>query len=462
MKIFYLLLLFILFTNFILASPKKDPTKTVKSYKLNEPIILDGKLTEPVYQNAAIKDFTQKDPDEGKPATEESYMWISHDESNIYFSGKFFDSQPDSIDLSLMRRDNMTESDWIWIFLDPYNDERTGFYFAVNPGGSICDGTLYNDGWMDDSWDGIWETKTSVDEQGWNVEVKIPFTQLRFKEAEEMVWGVNVNRDIKRKHEMSFYIMVPSTESGFVSHFADLEGLDGIKPKQRFELLPYIVQKAQYLKHDGADPFYSANQYQTSFGGDLKFSLGSNLNVDATINPDFGQVEVDPAVVNLSAFETFYDEKRPFFIEGANVFQFGYGGSNNNWGFNFSNPTLFYSRRIGRAPQGSVVTEGFADYPRETRILGAAKITGKLNESWSLGVLSSVTERTFATIQSDETGNMVNEEIEPLTHYGVFRTQKEFNEGKQALGMIFTSVNRDLSDPGMAEILAKNAIYIRG
>ena len=149
----------------------------------------------------------------------------------------------------------MTESDWVWIFLDPYNDERTGFYFAINPGGSICDGTLYNDGWMDDSWDGIWETKTSVDEQGWNVEVKIPFTQLRFREAEEMVWGVNMNRDIKRKHEMAFYVMVPSTESGFVSHFADLEGLDGIKPKQRFEFLPYIVQKAQYLKHDGADPF---------------------------------------------------------------------------------------------------------------------------------------------------------------------------------------------------------------
>ena len=234
----------------------------------------------------------------------------------------------------------------VWIFLDPYNDERTGFYFAINPGGSICDGTLYNDGWMDDSWDGIWETKTSVDEQGWNVEVKIPFTQLRFKESEKMVWGVNVNRDIKRKHEMAFYVMVPSTESGFVSHFADLEGLDGIQPKQRFELLPYIVQKAQYLSHDGADPFYRANQYETSIGGDLKFSMGSNLNLDATINPDFGQVEVDPAVVNLTAFETFYDEKRPFFIEGANVFQFGRGGSNNNWGFNFGTPTPFYSRRI--------------------------------------------------------------------------------------------------------------------
>ncbi len=457
MKIFYSHFLFIIFAASILASPSSDSTKTVRSYKLSEPIVLDGKLTEPVYKNPPIKDFTQKEPNEGKPATEESNMWISHDEANIYISGQFLDSQPDSIDLSLMRRDNMTESDWIWIFLDPYNDDRTGFYFAVNPGGSICDGTLYNDGWMDDSWDGIWETKTSVDEYGWNVEVKIPFTQLRFKESEKMVWGVNLNRDIKRKHEMVHYVMVPSTESGFVSHFADLTGLDGIKPKQRFEVLPYLVQKAQYLIHDNDDPFYRGNQYKTSLGGDLKFSLGSNLNVDATINPDFGQVEVDPAVVNLSAFETFFDEKRPFFIEGANVFQFGYGGSNNNWGFNFGNPTLFYSRRIGRSPQGSTTAEGFVDYPSESSILGAAKLTGKFNETWSVGFLSAVTERTYAKIKSDETGDLVKEEVEPFTHYGVFRTQKEFNEGKQSLGMIFTTVNRDLSNPNLSDILSKNA-----
>jgi hypothetical protein len=454
---FYSVFLFILPAIFVIAYPKPDSTKTVRSYKLEMPLILDGKLNEPVYQKTPITDFTQKDPDEGKPATEKSHMWISHDESNIYISGKFFDSQPDSIDVTLMRRDNMTESDWIWIFLDPYNDERTGFYFAVNPGGSICDGTLYNDGWMDDSWDGIWETRTNVDEEGWSVEVKIPFTQLRFNEADKMVWGINVNRDIKRKHEMSFYVMVPSTESGFVSHFADLEGLDGIKPKQRFELLPYIVQKVQYLRHDVDDPFYKGNQYQTSFGGDLKFSLGSNLNVDATINPDFGQVEVDPAIVNLSAFETFFDEKRPFFIEGANVFQFGYGGSNNNWGFNFSNPELFYSRRIGRRPQGDVTIDGYTDFPSETRILGAGKLTGKIDETWSIGLLSALTERTYARVQSDDTGQIVEEEVEPFTHYGVFRTQKEFNEGNQALGMIFTTVNRDLSNPNLSELLRKNA-----
>lgn len=169
------------------------------------------------------------------------------DDHNIYISGRFSDSNPDSIDVTLMRRDNVVESDWFFVYLDTYNDDRTGYFFAVNAGGSIADGTLYNDSWDDDSWDGIWENKTTVDENGWNLEMRIPFTQLRFNESDKMVWGINLNRDIKRKHEMSFYVMVPKKESGFVSKFADLEGLDGIKPKQRLEILPYVVQKHSTL-----------------------------------------------------------------------------------------------------------------------------------------------------------------------------------------------------------------------
>ena len=216
-----------------------------------------------------------------------------------------------------------------------------------------------------------------------------------------MVWGINLNRDIKRRNENSFLVMVPSTESGFVSRFADLVGLDGIQPKGRFEILPYAVQKAQYLVHDQGDPFYSGNQYKTAFGADLKVGLGSSFNIDATVNPDFGQVKVDPAVVNLSAFETFFDEKRPFFIEGQHIFRFGSGGANNNWGFNFGNPLLFYSRRIGKSPTGDIPDNDFADYPRETRILGAAKLTGKIDETWSLGGLSAYTERTYEIISNN-------------------------------------------------------------
>ncbi len=451
------LIIFCLITVLIADSlAKNDSTQTVTAYRIENPLVVDGLLNESVYLNAPVTRFIQKDPDEGKPASEKSEVWVSYDDNNIYFSGRFFDSNPDSIDATLMRRDNVIESDWFWVYLDPYNDDRTGYFFAVNAGGSVCDGILFNDSWDDNSWDGIWEKKTTIDKNGWNVEIRIPFTQLRFKESDKMVWGININRDIKRRHEMSFYVMVPKKESGFVSKFADLVGLDGIKPKQRFEVLPYIVQKAQYLVHDSNDPFYKSNQYATSIGADLKFSLGSNLNVDATINPDFGQVEVDPAVVNLSAFETFYNEKRPFFIEGSNIFSFGMGGANNNWGFNFSTPELFYSRRIGRAPQGNISTPGYVDYPPETRILGAAKLTGKIDETWTIGALSSVTERTYAVIQSKNSGR-IEEEVEPLTHYGVFRTQKEFNSGKQAIGMIFTSVNRDIKNNNLKSRLSNQA-----
>jgi len=249
--------------------------------------------------------------------------------------------------------------------------------------------------------------------------------------------------------------MVPSTESGFVSRFADLVGLDGIKSKQRFEVLPYIVQKAQYLDHDSGDPFYKGNQYKTAIGADIKIGLGSNFNIDATINPDFGQVEVDPAVVNLSAFETYFQEKRPFFIEGQHLFRFGSGGANNNWGFNFGNPTLFYSRRIGRSPSGDVPGNDYVDYPRETRILGAAKLTGKIDDTWSIGGLSAATERTYATTSID--GIKADHEIEPFNHFGVVRTKKEYNEGRQSIGAIFTSTNRDLRTDDLSNNLAKNA-----
>ncbi|MFZ1517949.1 MAG: DUF5916 domain-containing protein [Ignavibacteriaceae bacterium] len=456
MKIITSTLLIIIFICSNLFASKNDSTQSVTSYKLNEQFIVDGILSESVYLNPAVTSFTQKDPKEGNPVSEKSEVWVSHDDNNIYISGRFSDSNTDSIDVTLMRRDNVVESDWFFVYLDTYNDDRSGYFFAVNAGGSIADGILYNDSWDDDSWDGIWENKTAVDENGWNVEIRIPFTQLRFNESEKMTWGINLNRDIKRKHEMSFYVMVPKKESGFVSKFADLKGLDGIKPKQRFEILPYFVQKAQYLVHDENDPFYKSNQYATSIGADLKFSLGSNLNVDATINPDFGQVEVDPAIVNLSAYETFYEEKRPFFIEGSNIFTFGFGGANNNWGFNFGVPELFYSRRIGRSAQGNVTTPGYVDFPPETRILGAAKLSGKIDETWSIGILSSLTERTYATIQSD-IGERFEEEVEPLTHYGVFRTQKEFNSGKQSIGFIFTSVNRDLGKENLKDRLSNQA-----
>jgi len=434
----------------------KPSQKKVIAYRISTPIIIDGKLTEPLYKETPIDDFTQKDPNEGEPVSEKTHVWVGYDDEYIYFSAKMFDSEPELIDKSLMRRDKWDSSDWFIVGIDPFFDRRTGFGFGVNAGGSVGDATISNDSRFDDTWDGIWYSSVSIDDEGWNVEIKIPFSQLRFNEAEDMKWGINFERDIKRKNEESYFEMVPKKENGYASRMATLVGLKGIKMKQRIEFLPYIVQKAQFLQHDSQDPFYEGNQFKTSFGGDFKIGVGSNLSLDGTINPDFGQVEVDPAVVNLSDFETFYQEKRPFFIEGSSIFNFGNGGANNNWGFNFGTPELFYSRRIGRSPQ--VWSDSDYDYsnrPGETRILGATKLTGKIDETWSIGALSSVTQRTYSTLSLNE--NQFKEEVEPFTHYGVLRTQKQFNNSKQGLGAIFTSVNRDVSNPYIKSQLVNQA-----
>ncbi|PKL84398.1 MAG: hypothetical protein CVV24_00230 [Ignavibacteriae bacterium HGW-Ignavibacteriae-3] len=456
MKRFILVFFTLLLPMVLLASGKTGSQKVVPAYKINNlNISLDGKLTEPIWKNSPVSGFIQRDPEEGAPSTEKTEVWVAYDEGNLYVAAHLHDSKPELIDASLARRDGYTNSDWFGIYVDAFNDKRTGNYFGVNAGGTMVDGVLFNDSWDDETWDGIWEAKTYIDETGWSVELKIPFSQLRFNEVEKMTWGINFTREIKRNNEKSFFVMVPKSESGFVSRFASLEGLIGVKPKQRFEVLPYLVQKSQFLVHDQNDPFYKSNQFKTSLGADVKIGIGSNLNIDATINPDFGQVEVDPAVINLSAFESYFEEKRPFFIEGANMFYFGIGGVNNNWGFNFGWPELFYSRRIGRSPTGSTSSSDFINSPGETRILGAAKLTGKLDDHTTVGAVSAITERTFATLYNN--GFQSKEEIEPLTHYGVFRAKREFGEGDQSLGLMFTTVNRNLNDTPLQFNLPQNA-----
>ncbi|MEW5843848.1 MAG: DUF5916 domain-containing protein [Bacteroidota bacterium] len=456
MKNILLVVLILLMPLIAFAAGGAGNQKVVLAYKIKDlNIALDGKLTESIWKNPAVKEFVQRDPNEGAPATEPTEVWVAYDESNLYVAARLHDSHPNLIDASLARRDSRINSDWFTLYIDPYNDKKTGYYFAVNAGGTQSDGVLYNDSWDDDSWDGVWEAKTAIDSDGWVVEMKIPFSQLRFNSSKEMTWGVNFERNIKRNKEADYLIMVPKKESGFVSRFALLEGLNGIQPKQRLEVLPYIVQKAQYLVHDANDPFYKSNQYKTTIGADVKIGLGSNLTLDATFNPDFGQVEVDPAVINLSAFESYFDEKRPFFVEGNNIFMFGIGGANNNWGFNFGLPELFYTRRIGKAPHGSVASADYVDYPSVTNILGAAKLTGKIDETITIGAMSAVTERTFATLFNN--GIKTAQQVEPLTHYGVFRAKKEINGGNQGLGLMFTTVNRDLSDANLSSLLAHNA-----
>jgi hypothetical protein len=368
-----------------------------------------------------------------------------------------FDSAPDSIIARLVRRDGQVNTDDIAVYLDPYHDRRTGFYFGLNAAGTHYDGVLYNDEWDDNTWDGVWEGRVHVDNQGWTAEMRIPYSQLRFQDGDRQVWGVNFIREISRKNEKDYIVYTPRNESGFVSRFADLVGIDHIAPPSRVEILPYISTKAQYLRHTPGDPFNDGSQYVPGAGVDVKFGIGSNLTVDGTVNPDFGQVELDPAVVNLTDVETVYDEKRPFFVEGSSIFNFGYGGSNNNWGFNWGGPSLFYSRRIGRPPQAGL-PDGidYADRPSWTRILGAGKLSGKLGDNISVGAISAVTAREHARVES--AGARSDVEVEPLTYYGVFRGQKEFAQGKQGLGFLSTIVQRGFHDERLRNEYNKGAV----
>ncbi|MFO7524523.1 MAG: DUF5916 domain-containing protein [Ignavibacteriaceae bacterium] len=428
----------------------------IRALKLDEPILLDGKLDESIWQRAEKYDnFIQRDPEEGKPASQRTVVKVAYDESALYVAAVMFD-EPDSIISRLSRRDEYVQTDRFTLFLDSYYDKRSGYYFSVTAAGSLIDGVLFNDGWDDNSWDGVWEAKVSHNDGGWITEMRIPFSQLRFKNGGgEMLWGVNFKRDIARNNERSYLVFVPKHETGFVSHFADLTGFENISAPGSLEIRPYLTTKAEYISHENGDPFNNGSEYSPSMGVDIKYSLGSNLTLNATINPDFGQVEIDPAVINLSDVESFFSERRPFFVEGSSTFNFGIGGANNYWGFNWSGADFFYSRRIGRTPQGGTPDADYVDYPSGTRILGAGKITGKLGDSWNIGSIQAVTRREFAEI--DQSGSRSKWEVEPLTFYSIVRAQKEFNEGRQALGFITTGTIRDFDEDNLKSDINSSA-----
>ena len=413
----------------------------VHAARLSGAVTIDGILSDPAWQNIqSFSSFVQKDPVENGAPSERTEIQVAYDDAALYIAAHLYDEAPDSVVARLGRKDDKPNSDAFIVYLDPYHDRQSGYYFGLDAAGTVFDGTLYNDDWQDNAWDGVWEGSVSRDAHGWAVEMRIPFSQLRFHQHESNVWGIDFERDIARKNETDFVVFTPKNGSGFVSRFVDLTGIQDIQPARQIEILPYINTKAEYTQHPAGDPFNNGARYTPSVGADFKIGLGSNLTLDGAVNPDFGQVEVDPAVVNLSDVETFYQEKRPFFIEGSSTFNFGRGGSNNYWSFNWGDPNLFYSRRIGRAPQGAVPGSDYSDVPVATRIIGAGKLTGKIGDSWNIGVINAVTGREYASLQT--AGVRSSAEIEPLTYYGVFRAQKELNEGRQAIGILSTITER--------------------
>lgn len=432
----------------------------IKAVKLTESIVLDGNLDEAVWNiGSGFENFIQRDPLEGVEPTERTVIRIAYDNNALYLGASMYDTSPDSIIARLARRDEWVSSDHITLFLDPYYDKRSGYFFAVNAAGTLVDGVLFNDTWDDESWDGVWEGKVHLNEKGWTAEMRIPFSQMRFSVSDKTIWGVNIRRNIGRKNEQDYLVFVPKNENGFVSYFAELVGMDELNSPSQVEFLPYITGRAEYIKTDEANPFNSGSNYVPGAGLDFKMGVGSNLTLNGTVNPDFGQVEIDPAVINLSDVETFFPERRPFFVEGSTNFNFGYGGAQDYWGFNWGSPDFFYSRRIGREPYGSVPDDAdYEDYPSGTHILGAAKLTGKIGGSWNFGTIQSLTKREYAGIQTD--GVQSETEVEPLAYYGVIRTQKEFDEGSEGLGMISTLSLRDFNDVRLEDEFNKSAITL--
>ncbi|HKI44060.1 MAG TPA: DUF5916 domain-containing protein [Balneolales bacterium] len=432
---------------------------SVCAERTTQPIHVDGLLNEPAWETAPpIRNFKERDPNEGTKPSEKTVVRVLYDNNAIYIGARMYDNAPDSIVAQLGRRDANLTADDFTVYLDPYNDKQTGFYFGVNAAGAISDGTLYNDTWDDDSWDGVWSGKAHIDSVGWTVEMRIPYSQLRFEKKKDNVWGIDFMRMIARKNEKDYLQYTPKNGNGFVSRFDNLVGIDNIKPTHHFEITPYLTSKASCLEHDAGDPFNKGSQYNFNAGVDLKTSIGSNLTLNGTINPDFGQVEVDPAVVNLSDVETFYPEKRPFFIEGSSFFNFGQGGATSYWGFNWWNPTFFYTRRIGQRPQGSVPDADYTDFPDATHIIGAAKLTGREKGNWNIGVLQAVTAKEDAryTIGTDQH----RIPVEPLTYYGVARAQKQFNDARQSIGILTTFTQRSMNSNVLKDQFNNNAAVI--
>jgi hypothetical protein len=417
-------------------------------------ITIDGRLAEAGWQAAVpFSDFVQRDPNEGQPGTERTEVRVLYTDDALYVGVRAYDSEPDHIVGRLTRRDEESASDWIFVAIDSYHDRRTAYVFCVNPAGVQRDVYLFNDVDDDDSWNAVWDVATTRDSLGWTAEFAIPFSQLRFPEAAQHEFGFNVVRIINRRNEEQHWRLLPKNESGVVSRFGDLVGLQDIKSPRRLELLPYAVaQTARYPAADG-DPFADGADHTGRVGGDLRYGVTSNLTLNATINPDFGQVEADPAVVNLTAFETFFQEKRPFFNEGLDVFRFGIGLGDGDG----SQEQLFYTRRIGRSPQGSGDPRGgYAESVSQTTILGAAKLSGKTPSGWTLGLLGAMTGEEESRVL-DSAGVAYHDVVEPRTTYVVSRIGRDFRNGQSVIGFFGTGTLRDLPDAGNLDWLRSSA-----
>ncbi|MBL8621601.1 MAG: carbohydrate binding family 9 domain-containing protein [Myxococcales bacterium] len=432
------------------AAPARD--RSTRAVRKSGAITVDGHLDDAGWRDVPVaSDFWQRSPKEGAPPGHATEFQIAYDDRALYVAVRAHDDQPDAIRRLLHRRDQESSADWVGVMIDSYHDRRTAFGFALNAAGVQRDVLMYDDTSEDGSWDAVWAGASAVDARGWTAEFRIPLGQLRFAE-DDQPWGVQVMRFVGRTGEQDMWSPSPRNEPGFVSRFGALEGVRGLRGGRRIELLPYVTGGLGRAPHDAGDPFHDAVDPRIGVGLDAKLGLTSAVTAAVTINPDFGQVEADPSQVNLTANETYFAEKRPFFVEGTEIFQVGLGQGDGPG----STDTLFYSRRIGAAPYGDI--DGvYTEVPTGTTIYGAAKISGKTAGGWSFGVLDAVTaeERAAAV---DEAGQRRHAVVEPLTNYGLVRLKKDLRAGATTVGAAVTSVTRRLDGTGLEDELHDQAV----
>jgi hypothetical protein len=379
---------------------------------------------------------------------------IGYDDHALFVAFRGFDRAPQQIDSRLVRRDQFVSADNFTLYLDSYADGRTAFEFTFNPSGARRDVFIYGDGTgRDDSWDPVYDWATRVDSLGWTVELRIPFSQLRFAAADSMAFGLRLRRTINRRNEEANWPFFPRDQAGEVSNYGRLTGLVGVPAPRRLEVLPYAAGSSTFEPGEEDNPFVTGRRSDVRAGGDVKLGVTSGVTLDATVNPDFGQVEADPAVVNLSAFESFFPERRPFFVEGTNLFTFGLEApENRGFGGRGGQEGLVYTRRIGRAPQVSPdVDGGYAETVSQTTILGAAKLSGQVGKGWALGLLQAVTAKERAEVV-DSTGAEGVAGVEPLTSYTVARALRTTAGGRVAYGAVGTFTTRSLDEPAFTEL----------
>ncbi len=436
------------------ANGHSGATLAIRAVRVDTRPTIDGRIDEPVWAAADVATgFVQTQPRAGRPATQRTEVRILYDDEALYVAARMHDTTPDSIVAQLARRDSEIHSDWFYVAIDSYFDRRTAFVFGLNPVGVKVDALLHNDTEGDVSWDAVWEGAATLDEDGWSAEFRIPLSQLRFgtpQQGREQLWGVNFLRKIARAGEESWWAPIPPDGARVVSLFGELRGLRDLRPPRRLEVTPYVVGRATRAPGVDDDPFHRSTHPFGSAGADVKAGLTSDLTLTATFNPDFGQVEADPSVVNLTPSEIFFSERRPFFVEGIDIFRFGIGLGDGELG----NESLFYSRRIGRPPQGRVEGE-YTTAPDHTTILAAVKLSGKTTGGWSVGLLDAVTAAQHGRYRADDQEGETP--VEPLTNYAVARVIRDFRDGNSAVGGIVTATNRRLPESGELDWLRRSA-----